>query len=395
MQCSLTVGLIWSQFAAYHVDRCEAVARRLAGRAEVIAVEVATTSETYAWEPSGDIAGARKVTLFPGQSFDAIPPFQRFRALLKAVRNCDVVCVGLSYAGMDAILLSWSLRLLGKRVIVFSDSKFDDFQRSVSFEFFKSAILAGYSDAIVAGRRQIEYFRFLGFRKRAVLPGYDGVDLERIRNQAGGIVAPAGADYDTRPFVFIGRFVPKKNLYTLIEGYAAYVAAAGDSPRRLCLAGGGEQEAGLRKAAIDLKVDGLVDFPGFLDSASVARVLSGALALILVSREEQWGLVVNEALAFGLPVIVSYEVGARDALVRNLYNGYVVESSKGEDIARAMLELCNRETWERMVAASHELAWMGHCDRLADAIELLVDPSSTGAAKNIQRMLAEFSMGTN
>ncbi len=395
MQRSLTIGLIWSQFAAYHVDRCACVARRLAGRAEVLAVEVATRSETYAWEPSGEVAGARKITLFPGQSFDAVPPVRRYRAMLHAVRNCNVVCIGLSYAHFDAILLSWTLRLMGKRVIVFSDSKFEDFQRSAGFEFLKSAILSCYTGAIVAGRRQIEYFRFLGFRKRPVLPGYDGVDLDRIRAQAGGVLAPDGAAFDERSFVFVGRFVPKKNLFTLLEAYAIYASAAGASAHRLCLAGGGEQEAALKKAAHDLGVESMVDFPGFLDAAAVARLLSAALALILVSWEEQWGLVVNEALAFGLPVIASYEVGARDALVANLINGFVVESSKPADIARAMLELCNRETWERMVAASHQRAWMGDCGRLADSIELLVDPSSQDATERYERMMVEFSMGKN
>ena len=42
-----TIGLLWAQFAPYHIDRCEAVAERLAGKAEVLAVEVATGSAIY------------------------------------------------------------------------------------------------------------------------------------------------------------------------------------------------------------------------------------------------------------------------------------------------------------------------------------------------------------
>ena len=357
-------------------------------------MEVATRSEIYAWEPSGNVSGARKITLFPGQSFEAVPAIRRYLAMLRAVRTCDVVCVGLSYAQIDAILLSWTLRLLGKRVIVFSDSKFDDRQRSVGFEVLKSIILSCYSGAIVAGRRQLDYFRFLGFRKRPVLPGYDTVDVERIRRQAGDDTS-VRANFEARPFVFVGRFVAKKNLFTLLAAFAVYAAAAGPTPRRLCLVGGGEDEARLRQAANELGIGGLVDFPGFLDAPAVARALSGALALVLVSSEEQWGLVVNEALAVGLPVIVSFEVGSRDALVRNLVNGFVVESNNVDSIARAMHEICDRETWQRLAAASHQRAWLGDCGRLADAIELLVDPLSATAAEGNDRMMAEFAMGRN
>ena len=69
---SRPVALLFAQFSAYHIDRCEAVARRFAGRAEVLAVEVATTSATYAWEVSGAVAGARKLTLFPGASYERV-----------------------------------------------------------------------------------------------------------------------------------------------------------------------------------------------------------------------------------------------------------------------------------------------------------------------------------
>jgi len=386
-----TVAFVWSQFAAYHVDRCEAVARRLAGRADVLAIEVATSSAAYAWEPSGAVRGARKITLFPAQSFDAVPPLRRFRALFGALRNCDVIAIGLSYAEPDAILLSWALRLLGKKVVVFSESKFDDTRRSVWFELGKSALLGCYCAAIVGGRRHIEYFRFLRFHRRPVMPGCDGVSIERVRQQTGGAPAPHGASYETRPFVYVGRFVGKKNLAALIEAYARYVALSQAPPRRLVLVGAGDEEALLRRRIAELELGELVDFPGFLGAEAVSRTLSGALALVLVSREEQWGLVVNEALALGLPAIVSRQVGSADALVRNLVNGFVVDSNCSEAIARAMLQLaCDRGGWERMVAGSHERAWMGDTERLADAIELLLYPDAAGAAERVKTFLAEM-----
>ena len=343
------IGVLAAQFAAYHVDRCAALARRFAGRAEVLAVEVASTSSTYAWKPSGDIAGASKVTLFPGQGFEQIGRLKRWRAQFKALRHCRMVLIGIGYNQRDIILLAWTLRACGVRVIMLTESKFDDHPRRLGREWLKRLLLACYSGAIVGGRRQIDYAHFLGFAGRPVLPGYDGVDVERIRAQAGAALGERTVDWAERDFVFVGRFVAKKNLETLLEGFAAYVRKVGPDARRLQLIGSGDLEAVLRQRAAELGIAERIVFPGFLDAEEVSARLAGALALVLVSTEEQWGLVVNEALAVGLPVVVSTAVGSRDALVRNLVNGFIVEPGSVEGIAQALHELsASREVWSRM-----------------------------------------------
>ena len=389
----LKLGLIWAQFAAYHVDRCEAVARRLGERAEVLAIEVATTSSTYAWEPSGAIAGAEKITLFPDRSFDTIPAWRRFVAMLRIARRCDVVGIGLSYRLADVILLSWTLRLLGRRVVVFSDSKFDDKPRSIGIELCKRAALRCYTAAVVAGRRHSDYFRFLGFRGRPVLPGYDGVSIERIRTQAAIRASITEDAADHRPFLYVGRFVDKKNLLTLIRAYGAYAQAAGEWRRRLVLVGSGAEEAAMRALVRELGLGPWVEFAGFLRAEAVSGALAGAIALVLVSREEQWGLVVNEALAVDLPVIVSDEVGARDLLVRNFQNGFVVESCSPESIGAAMLRIgSDADLRESMARHSRERAWMGDADRLADALEVLLFPGSADAEDRIAKLIAEMEI---
>ena len=391
-----TIGLIWSQFSAYHVDRLEAVGRRLAGRAKVLSVEIASKSATYAWDPSGEVAGTEKKRLFAGESHEKISIWRRFRAEFRVLKTCDIIFVGVAYSQPDIILLSYVLRALGKRVVMMTASKFDDFQRKSSREVLKRLLLSPYTAAIVGGRRQFEYVRFLGFDDRMVLPGYNTVSMERVRRQAeADWDAAREISFDARSFVFVGRFVEKKNIERMLEAYARYVHAAGPlgeaQAKRLTMIGDGPLRPAIDAQCAALAISDMVDFPGFLPAAKVSAQLARSLALVLVSEEEQWGLVINEALAVGLPILASAEVGAREALVRNLENGVVVEAGAIEGMARAFARIAESEVaWREMSSASFARGWHADTERFADAVELMVFPGSEPASGDSARFASEI-----
>lgn len=382
------VGFLWAQFSAYHVDRLEAVGARLAGRARVIAVEVATKSQLYAWEPSGEVAGTEKITLFPGRSYESISPARRWFAKFVALRRCDTVFFGVGYSEPDIIVLSWALHLVGVRVVMMTASKFDDRARSAGFELFKKMLLSSYSAALVGGCRQQSYVRYLGFRRRVVQPGYNTVSMARVRREAAAALAEDTA-FKARPFIFVGRFVEKKNIEMLLSAYAQYAALAGEAAHRLMLIGSGPLDAKMRQQCCDAGIEELVDTPGFLAAPQVSAMLARGLALLLPSREEQWGLVVNEALAVGLPVVASSQIGAREALVHNLINGYVVEPGAEDAMVRAMVAVADDEAnWQRMSAKSLEYSWLADAERFADSAELLIFHDAEPARSDHMRFAA-------
>lgn len=377
------VALIWEQFAPYHVDRVEAVGRRLAGRAEVLSVEVATTSDTYDWKPSGEVEHARKVTLFPGQSYDQIHPLRRLWRQWRAVCRARMVFVGVGYDRTDIIALSWLLRLTGRQVVAMTDSKFDDRPRGAFREWLKSQVLRSYSAAVVAGRRQADFLSYLGFRSRPLVPGYDTVDGARIRREAGSATETDHAD---RSFICVARLVPKKNLFTLVQAFARYTELDA-TPRQMVIAGAGPLAEPLARQVAALGIGHLVEFTGFIDPAEVSRRLAASLALVLLSSEEQWGLVVNEAVVLGIPVVASHAVGSGDALVRNLINGFLFEANAIEGAALAMLQLATDEaSWRRMANASLDRSWLADSERFADAVEVLLFPQQAAEARgNVAR----------
>jgi glycosyltransferase involved in cell wall biosynthesis len=103
----------------------------------------------------------------------------------------------------------------------------------------------------------------------------------------------------------------------------------------LLIVGSGPLESNLRRLVDRDRVPDVV-FAGFLNQTSVAKAYACADAFALVSREhETWGLVVNEAMNFGLPVVVSDAVGCGPDLVVEGRTGFVV----GRDDSHALADV--------------------------------------------------------
>jgi glycosyltransferase involved in cell wall biosynthesis len=357
------IAFVWNQFGEYHCDRCEAVGAA-APEHQIVGIEFCRKSLAYAWPPTGPGLAYTKVTLFEDLNFEATTWPARLWRLVRAAAGCDVVFLA-GYDRVDNFLAAVLLRLLGRRVVIMNDSKFDDKPRRLGFEWFKSLALKPYSGALVAGARQADYFRFLGFRGPITL-GYDTMSLARLRAYLGD---PPVIDipYDQRPFLFVGRFVPKKNIKTLIQAYGLYWKKRGSEARDLVLIGDGPLRPEIEAQIADLGAAGQVRLTGFLDQPAVAQAMSAALCLITPSVEEQWGLVINEALAFNLPVIASSAVGATEALVRSGVSGFVVEPGNAAGMA---FHLClfdaDERLWRRLRDGARAMAARGDVGRFVD-----------------------------
>ena len=174
------------------------------------------------------------------------------------------------------------------------------------------------------------------------------MQCERIRRLSQTVPAPAGEPFPKRHFTIVARLIPKKNIATALDAYAMYAQEA-ETPRPLHICGSGPLEPELKAQAAALGVEQLLSFRGYLQTAEVCATLGDTLALILPSVEEQFGNVIIEAQAMGLPVIVSDNVGARDNLVRSGVNGFVVEPSNAAGFAFFMKLLSTDEKlWRRM-----------------------------------------------
>ena len=342
----MRVAVLFLRFGPYHVARLEAAGREIAADGgELAGIEVARTSQTYAWGP---VAGGRhfcRLTLFEGRVYEDIAKRETHAAVaaaLAAFRPDVVVLPGWS-ASESCAALSWAMRA-GVPTVMMSESARADAPRYSWSEAVKRRLLGCCSAALVGGRRHVDYLVELGMPRDRVFLGYDVVDNDYFRS--GAATARSQADalrrrfrLPARYFLTSSRFIEKKNLSRLLSAFASYRAQAGTGAWDLVLCGSGELHHALEAQVESLGIGASVHFSGFVQYEDLPVYYGLASAFVHVSTIEQWGLVVNEAAASGLPVLVSERCGCVTELVVDGRNGWLLDPLNEEGMVRAMLEV--------------------------------------------------------
>src|SRR5262249_20971506 len=133
------------------------------------------------------------------------------------------------------------LRFRGKRVFVMNDSKFDDYERSLSRELAKSILYRPYSGALVSGSRSADYLRFLGVRGK-IETGYDTIDVRSVAQDA---LEPPEIELPNEYLITVSRLLKRKNVELAIRGFQEASRETGKAINFL-IVGSGPEEASLR-----------------------------------------------------------------------------------------------------------------------------------------------------
>jgi glycosyltransferase involved in cell wall biosynthesis len=261
-----------------------------------------------------------------------------------------IVCVGYADPEINQAA-AWALQ---RRVplVTCSDSTYDDEPRSWAKEAFKRWIVSVFDAALVAGRRAHDYLESLGLRSDRQFQPWDVVDnahfekgAELSRNDES--VSRARLKLPPRYFLCVARFVPKKSLLRLVEAYARYAQQAGHEAWSLVLAGAGPLEAELRASVAASGRNAQVHFPGVLQYSDLPMYYGLAGAFVLPSVSDQWGLVVNEAMAAGRPVLVSSRCGCAPDLVCDGENGFTFDPENIEALAGRLTQMAGLDQARR------------------------------------------------
>jgi|SRR5665213_256691 len=371
----MKIAVIFHRLGPYHFARLRAAGRLL----PVTAIETSGADETYAWDMVAGADGFERVTLFGNADAYTQPAREvaiRVGSALDKILPAVVAIPGWS----DAAALSalrWCM-VHGVPAIVMSESTEWDDTRNAWREAVKRRVVGLCAAALVGGTPHKEYMVKLGMPPERIFLGYDAVDNGYFRENAeklkpetrkseGGSQKP---DHSTLPsaichlpsspfFLASARFVEKKNLPRLIQAYARYRELAQESEVRnqksefqvsgssvsasglwdLVLLGDGALRSSLESQVSSLGLHSHVQMPGFIQYPELPAYYAHAGAFIHASTTEQWGLVVNEAMASGLPVLVSNRCGCAQDLVQPGVNGFTFDPWNVEQLAQLMFQV--------------------------------------------------------
>jgi glycosyltransferase involved in cell wall biosynthesis len=215
--------------------------------------------------------------------------------------------------------------------------------------------------------RHCHGFFCYGSRSKEYIASY-GIDEKKIifRCQAAALphdYSPAKvlADYrandrhcsDSNSFLYVGRLSAEKGIVDLL---LAFIQVQTKLPSaRLDVVGIGPLKDELSALAESLGLEQCVTFLGALETEQIAQLFVRSVALVLPSHSEPWGLVVNESLSYGCPVVVSDVCGCGPELVLGGVTGYSYPAGNVPALARAMFDVA-RLSADRMVVARNCLA---------------------------------------
>ena len=336
------IAILFDRLGPYHRARLQAAARLF----RVVAVETCSITREYQWERMDEPRAFEKVTLLD----DGSDSRNLKRALLRkkmanALGEVDPAAVMIPGWATPASLvaLEWCLRNQ-RPAVVMSESNVFDVKRYALRELSKRIVVSLFSAGLAGGQLQKEYLITLGLPRHRVFTGYDVVDNDyfaRSANEVRGQKEEVRKKYGLPQNYFLAsaRFVPKKNLRRLMEGYAFYRSLAEPNHWKLVLIGDGPLRGELVTLGHKLDLRNDVLLPGFIQYRELPAYYALADAFVHASTTEQWGLVVNEAMATGLPVIVSNRCGCMPDLVAKGKNGFTFDPASVTSLGKLMMDI--------------------------------------------------------
>ncbi|HZP63868.1 MAG TPA: glycosyltransferase family 4 protein [Terriglobales bacterium] len=286
-------------------------------------------------------------------SFEVLPSWRRrihgrnvllnwgVDAALEAASPETIICGGYNYfASWSA--LHWARRR-GVRFLLWIESTAHDFRSgSVVTESLKKQFMGQCDGFIVPGKSSREYLRAYSIDDDQIVLARNAVDNDFFASAADKARQNAEMNRELHSLpdqylLFVGRLVPDKGVIDLIEAYEM-LSVELRTQVGLVFVGAGITEAELRKRASSI-TPGSIHFAGFRQRDELAIFYALAQALVLPTYTDRWGLVVNEAMACGVPVICSSAAGCAADLIPDCRNGYVIEPRDVRGLASALTNL--------------------------------------------------------
>ena len=255
--------------------------------------------------------------------------------LLRSERPNKIIVSGFSSATMMVFL--WRI-LTGTKYIIWSGSIEKENRNSTILRTLQRKFLCSLASAfVVYGSKAKEYLQKYGAKENKIAVAINTVDTDffhtetaRLRNENKKIDSPI-------TFTYLGYLVPRKNVMLLLE--TIKIVSKSRTNFQLDIIGEGSSKADLEKYVQENELSSIIKFHGFKQKEELPAFFAKSNALLFQTDFDIWGLVLNEAMAAGIPCLSSINAGATFDLIQNGVNGYAVDFNDKNAIATKIISI--------------------------------------------------------
>ena len=339
LQPSLVV--IWIDWYAYHVARFQGLLDNPELEGKVVGIEMVGGIGVHLGLKFREaLPSALPIqTLVPDGNWREVGKWQLALLLWKKLNllTPSVVLIP-GYYTLPALAAAVWCKLKGRKAVLMTESGASDHKRVWWREALKRLLILNLFDwAVAGGKAHSDYLRQLKFPANRVAGFYDVVDNSFFQDRCQTLRALHNASDFGLPaeyFLYVGRLSEEKHTRALLNAYLKYRVSGGQWA--LVIVGDGPQLSELRAVAATSRYEGDIYFSGLQPTSQLPNYYAFASAFVLPSIREPWGLVVNEAMAAGLPVMVSNRCGCAEDLVALGENGFTFDPDDENQITDAL-----------------------------------------------------------
>lgn len=253
-----------------------------------------------------------------------------------------------------AIFASWILRI---PIIIHSESPVGQEVKKKKWLLIIKKIVLGFlfrimKAAVFIGEENKKFYEFYGVPSRKLFFSPYSVDNERLRNSSTEDMRNGlNLDKEDVVILFTGKLIYKKRPMDLLRAYEKLDF----QKKALVFVGDGELRGELEQYVKSKNINKVV-FVGFQNQTELPNWYAMSDIFVLPSGEgETWGLVVNEAMNFGLPIVVSDVVGCGPDLVRSGDNGFIFKLGDVDALVGALSKLTDKNMRDKFGRESLEI----------------------------------------
>jgi glycosyltransferase involved in cell wall biosynthesis len=292
--------------------------------------------------------------------YEFIPRFYGAGRLLK---NIDIAIVS---SWEVPIYIHVALRAWRRKmplIMIYESHAYSQKYKNILITKIRSWIYNKADLVITFGGYSTSSVKAMGVANKKILSLFNPVDVSWYHEYS---ISHKKSEDKGHKYLYVGQLIERKNVKSLIQAFSQ-IRKEFDT---LTIVGDGEELIHLKKLAEHNEISDFVKFPGHKNNMEIAQIYSQHHTLILPSVNEVWGLVVNEALASGMHVVVSDKCGVTD-LIENMKGSFFCGTDE-HSIAKAMKNSCRN--WQGHIAMPEILSYTP--EKWADAV--------------VQRIIAEW-----